>query len=166
MHMSFNTNMVLYKRIHNQLTYHVLWQLSYLYPDYKSALQLCIRISSRGKISNECNLCNTQTYDYDFHILLHCEHLNDVRNNFFVFMIDLLDVETYVAFELQEDIDMLAFLFGGNNNFSSSIEFSTWENHFKVLTLCTEFGKLSLISFYVMPFSYICNTCLYINSAR
>ncbi len=82
MQTSINANMTLYARVHCKLNYHILWQLAYLHPTYKSALQICIKISSRGKISKECNLCNRYTCDYDFHILLHCEGLHIERNNF------------------------------------------------------------------------------------
>ena len=42
-------------------------------------------------------------------------------------MIDLLDVDIFVNFELQDELDMLAFLFGGETDFNQYIDDSTWE---------------------------------------
>ncbi len=42
-------------------------------------------------------------------------------------MIDILDVETYVAFESQDELDMLSFLFGGESVFNDIVDRETWE---------------------------------------
>ena len=100
---------------------------SYFNPNYKCELQMCVNISSRGKISREFTLCNTHTYDYDSHILLHCETLLLERNNFFSYLIDLLDVETYVKFDTQDEQTMLSFLFGADTDFCTCLNLQTWE---------------------------------------
>ena len=93
---SLNSSMIRYMNIHCKLTYHVLWDRIFLYPRYRSILQFCLRISSRNILSKCCALCNKHAFDYDCHIILHCEKLLMERNKFFSYLIDTLNVDTYV----------------------------------------------------------------------
>lgn len=127
LNVSNNRSMRRYMNIHKSLNYHILWHLVYLYPEYRSALQLCIKVSSRSKFSRECTLCNKYAYDYDSHVILHCEYMLSERNNFYSILIDFLDVETYVEFEMQDETDMLSFLFGAQTPFANGLNPVTWE---------------------------------------
>ena len=119
---TLNTGLSRYRAIHSKLKLQEYWMLTYVYPKQKVQLQFCITVLSRAKISKECPLCIKHAYDYDKHIILHCESLLAQRNNFFNFLIDELDVDTYVRLEMQDEDDLICTLFGANNTFNQNID--------------------------------------------
>ena len=78
-----NASLSRYSKIHSQLSFHTLIHFIFLYPEHRKPLQLCLKVSSRNKTSRECSLCLKHAYDYDNHIILHCEKLLLSRNQFF-----------------------------------------------------------------------------------
>ncbi len=110
-----------YLSVHSKLTLHTFWLIAFECPKIRTKCQLCVKIASRPKQSLECTLCQKHASDYDKHIIMHCESLLSQRNQFFSTLIDSLDVNTYVDFEMQEEDDMLSFMLGGSPPFDLSI---------------------------------------------
>ncbi len=52
---------------------------------------------------------------------MHCESRLIQRNTLFSFLIDELDVDTYVSLEMQDEDNMICTLFGSNNLFNHNV---------------------------------------------
>ncbi len=121
-------DLVRYRSTHSKLKLHILWRLALAYPHLRYCVQYSLKIASRPITSCECPKCGRHAFDYDRHVLLHCEYYITERNEFFSTLIDQLDVDSYVQIEFLDENEMLALFWGSAQTLPGIVSQTTWEN--------------------------------------